>query len=555
MTRMTGKRALMETLKAEGVEYIFGNPGTSETPIMDELEHHPELKYKLVMQEGVAMGMADGYARATGKPAFVNLHIETGLANGISLLHNAAEGGTPLVLTAGNLDIRELARGRTDLAEMVRLFTKFTAEATHPEQVPTTLRRAFNEARTPPTGPTFVAFSANALDDEGEMDIFPSPQGYFRTAPDAAAVQAAADILVGAKRPVILVGDRVAQSGAAAEAVRLAELTGASVYSSSYSEMNFPSTHPQYLGGIKIGFPESMGVLGAADAVLAIGKLATVYYMFSDPAMRFFGDDTKLIHLDQDSSRVGSSQPTDVGILADPKTGLAMLAEAVEANMSGSAREAAKGRADDAATMKAAMDEAVESRLKDRWDMSPMSADRMMSEIAKVLPSDSIIINDAVTSGTALLNSFDFTEPGSIFGGRGGALGWGMGGAMGVKLANPDKPVVAIDGDGSAMMTVQGLWTAASDGIPVVYVICNNSEYRILKVNMDIYKDLVLKQPGADSRYMGMDFPVRPNFAQMAEAMGVYGRRIDDPEQVGPAMTEALALGKPALLDIIIGNQ
>lgn len=555
MTRMTGKRALMETLKAEGVEYIFGNPGTSETPIMDELEHHPELKYKLVMQEGVAMGMADGYARATGKPAFVNLHIETGLANGISLLHNAAEGGTPLVLTAGNLDIRELARGRTDLAEMVRLFTKFTAEATHPEQVPTTLRRAFNEARTPPTGPTFVGFSANSLDDEGEMDIFPSPQGYFRTAPDAAAVQAAAAILAGAKRPVIVVGDRVAQSGAAAEVVRVAELTGASVYSSSYSEMNFPTTHPQYLGAIKIGFPESMGVLGAADAVLAIGKLSTVYYMFSDPAMRFFGDDTKLIHMDQDSARVGSSQPTDVGIIANPKTGLAMLAEAVEANMSGSAREAAKWRADDAAIMKAAMDEAVESRLKDRWDMNPMSADRMMAEIAKVLPSDSIIINDAVTSGGALLNSFDFTEPGSIFGGRGGALGWGMGGAMGVKLANPDKPVVAIHGDGSAMMTVQGLWTAASDGIPVVYVVCNNSEYRILKVNMDIYKDLVLKQPGAESRYMGMDFPVRPNFAQIAEAMGVYGRRIDDPEQVGPAMTEALALGKPALLDIIIGNQ
>jgi benzoylformate decarboxylase len=421
--------------------------------------------------------------------------------------------------------------------------------------VPTTLRRAFNEARTPPTGPTFVAFSANALDDEGDMDIYPPGQGYFRTAPDAAAVQAAADILAGAERPVILVGDRISQSGAAPEAVRLAELTGASVYSSSYSEMNFPSTHPQYLGGIKIGYPESMGVLGAADAVLAIGKLSTVYYMFSDPAMRFFGPDTKLIHMDQDGNRVGSSQPTDVGIIADPKTGLDMLADAVEATMSGSAREAAKGRADDAASMKADMDEAAASRLKSRWDMNPMSADRMMAEIAKVLPSDSIIINDAVTSGTALLNSFDFTEPGSIYGGRGGALGWGMGGAMGVKLAQPDRPVVAIDGDGSAMMTVQGLWTAANDGIPVVYVVCNNSEYRILKLNMDIYKDIVLKQPGAESQYMGMNFPVRPNFAQIAEAMGVHSRRVDDPAQVGPAMIEALSLGKPALLDIIIGNQ
>ena len=215
MARMTGKRAMMEMLKAEGAEYIFGNPGTSESAIMDELEAHPELDYKLVLQEGVAMGMADGYARASGKPAFINLHIETGLANGISLLHNAKEGGTPLVLSAGNLDIREFARGRTDLAEMVRLFTKFTAEATHPEQIPSLMRRAFQEAKTPPTGPTFVAFSANSLDDEGEMDIYPSPRGYFRTAPDAQAVEDAARILAGANNPVIVVGDRIAQSGPA----------------------------------------------------------------------------------------------------------------------------------------------------------------------------------------------------------------------------------------------------------------------------------------------------------------------------------------------------
>ena len=174
MPRMTGKRALMEMLRAEGVDFIFGNPGTSEGPILDALEGYPDLRYMLTTQEGVAMGMADGYARAAGKVSFVNLHIETGLANGISLLQNAKDGGTPLVLTAANKDIRKLAEDRTDLAEMVRLFTKWTAEVTHPEQVPSVMRRAFQEAKTPPTGPTFVAFSANALDDEAEMDIVPS---------------------------------------------------------------------------------------------------------------------------------------------------------------------------------------------------------------------------------------------------------------------------------------------------------------------------------------------------------------------------------------------
>ncbi len=552
MTRMTGKRALMEMLKAEGVEYVFGNPGTSESAIMDELESHPELRYKLVLQEGVAMGMADGYARVTGKPSFINLHIETGLANGISLLHNAKEGGTPLVLSAGNLDIREFARGRTDLAEMVRLFTKFTAEATHPEQVPTLLRRAFNEAKTPPTGPAFVAFSANALDDEGEMDIYPSPQGYFRTPPDARAVEDAAEILAAAGNPVMVVGDRVAQSDASAEAVRVAELIGAPVYSASYSEMNFPSSHPQYLGGVRLGFPEAADTVGRADAVLAVGRMMSAYYMFSEPAARFFREDAKLIHLDADASGVGSHLPTDVGMIADPKAALSELADALDGMMPGSAREAAKGRAAVAAERKAAQREAAERRLKARWNTKPMSAERLMSEVAAAVPKDTIIINDAVTSGGALLDSFDFDEPGSIYGGRGGALGWGMGGALGVKLANPDRPVVAVDGDGSAMMTIQGMWTAANEGLPVVYVVCNNSTYRVLKLNMNLYKTHVMKEEKPTSRYMGMDFPIRPDIAEIARGMGANARRIEDPGDVGPAMKEALELGKPTLLDVVI---
>ena len=543
---------MMEMLKAEGVEYIFGNPGTSESAIMDELEAHPELDYKLVLQEGVAMGMADGYTRASGKPAFINLHIETGLANGISLLHNAREGGTPLVLSSGNLDIRDLARGRTDLAEMVRLFTKFTAEATHPEQVPSLMRRAFQEAKTPPTGPTFVAFSANSLDDEGEMDIYPSPAGYFRTAPDAHAVEDAARILAGANNPVIVLGDRIAQSGASAEAVRVAELTGAPVYSASYSEMNFPTSHPQYLGGVRLGFPESADTVGSADVVLAVGRMMSAYYMFSEPAMRFFHPNSKLVHMDVDAAGVGTSLPTDVGILADPRTGLDALAEALDAMLSGSEREAAKVRAMGVAERKSAAIDRAMQRRKARWDANPMSAERLMAEVAAVAPDDSIIINDAVTSGAALLDSFDFDEPGSIFGGRGGALGWGMGGALGVKLANPDRPVIAVDGDGSAMMTVQGLWTAANENLPVVYIVCNNSTYRVLKLNMNLYKTHIMKEETPESRYMGMDFPLRPDFSEIAGGMGVHARRIEDPAEVGPAVDEALGMGKPALLDVVI---
>ena len=550
MTKMTGKRALMEMLRAEGVEYIFGNPGTSESAILDALEDYPDIEYILTTQEGAAMGMADAYARSTQRPSFVNLHIETGLANGISLLNNAYEGGTPMVVTSANKDVRKLAEGRTRLDEMVRLFTKWSAEATHPEQIPSVIRRAFNEAKTPPTGPVYVGFSANALDGEAEVEIAPSSPGYFRMAPDAQAISETADLLASASNPVMIVGDRLAQSGGIAEAVRVAELTGAKVYSSAYSEMNFPTAHPQFMGRSAPSSPATREQFADADVVLAVGT--NVFSGFFYYSGRALGPETKLIHMDQSHREVGKSEPTDIGIIADPKTGLTDLAEAMESTMSGSDSEAAKGRAANLAERKAALNAATQQRLKDRWDMSPMSTERMMHEVASVLPSGTLIADDSVTTRDAVHSAISFDEPGTVFGERGGALGWGMGGALGLKLANPDRPVVGIVGDGSSMMTVQALWTAATYNIPVVYIICNNRAYRILKLNMNVYKKDIVGEEQPQSKYMAMDFPIPMNIAGMAEAMGVSGRSITDPDDLVPALKAALESGKPAVLDVSI---
>ena len=552
MPRMKGKHAVMEMLLAEGVKNIFGNPGTSESPILDALESYPALSYVLATQEGAAMGMADTYARSTGEPSFVNLHIETGLANGISLLNNAYAGGTPLVLSSGNKDIRKLAEGTTDLAEMVRMFTKWSAEVTHPGQVPGVMRRAFNEAKTPPTGPTYVGFAANALDGEADMAIVPSPKGYFRMAADGSAVQDAARILGQASSPVIVVGDRIAQSGGSAEAVRVAELLGAPVYSALYSEMNFPTGHSQYLGPIGTDSPDGREILASADAVLAVGEVFTGYFFFEDEPEHSIRPGTRLVHIDSSSREVGKTQPTDVGIIADPKTALASLAEALEDGMSGSAKESAKLRGIAVAERKAAQRAAWQDRLKSRWDIRPMSTERMMTELAEALPPDTVLVDDSITTRGSVFGAMEFNEPGGIFGERGGAIGWGMGGTLGAKLANPDRPVVGVIGDGSAMMTVQALWTAANENIPVVYVICNNGAYRILKLNMNVYKEQVLGEESSASKYIAMDFPNSFDLAGIAEAFGVRGRTIEDPAQLGPATAEALALGKPALLDVVI---
>jgi benzoylformate decarboxylase len=412
------------------------------------------------------------------------------------------------------------------------------------------MRRAFNEAKTPPMGPTYVAFSANALDDEGEMDIIASPQTYSRTAPDARAIEDASKIFAEASSPVMIVGDRLGQSGGSAEAVRVAELIGARVYATNFSQVNFPTSHPQFVGFVNPTLPAGREALESADALLAVGtNVFTGLFHFSGRALKA---NTKLVHIDSAVGEIGKSEPTDIGVLADPKVALAELAVALESTMSGSAQESAKGRAELVAQQKDAQKQAWQGRVHERWNMEKMSAERMMAEIAGALPSDAIVVDDAVTTRAAIFGAMDFDEPGSILGITGGALGWGMGGTMGTKLANPDRPVVGIVGEGSAMMTVQALWTAANSDIPVVYVICNNQAYRVLKVNMNIYKEQVLQQESPQSQYIAMDFASPLNLAGMAEAMGVFGRKITDPSEVGPALKEAIASGKPALLDISI---
>lgn len=550
MPRMTGKRALMEMLRAEGVEYIFGNPGTSEGPILDELENYPDIRYMLATQEGAAMGMADAYARYRNEPAFVNLHIETGLANGVSLLANAAEGNTPLVLTSANKDIRKLTEGRTNLVEMVSQFCKWSVEVTHPEQVPSVMRRAFNEAKTPPMGPVYVAFSANALDDEADVEIARSHKTYARISPDAGAIADAAGILADAENPVLIVGDRVGQSGGADSAVRLAEAIGAKVYASYFSQVNFPTSHPQFLGLASPGMPAGKALLEDADAVVAVGTpVFPGYFYFSGSAL---SPATKLIHIDSDATQIGRTEPTDIGIVADARTAMAALADALDLRMSGAAKEAAKGRMASVAEEKAAQKAVWQERLEVRHDISPMSTERMMTEIAEALPDDAIIVDDSVTTRASIFGALDFDEPGSLLGITGGALGWGMGGTMGVKMANPDRPVVGIIGDGSAMMTVQALWTAANSDIPVVYVICNNRAYRVLKLNMNLYQSEILARENPASEYIAMDFPTPFNIAAIAEAMGVHGRNVEDPAELGGALRESIALGKPVVLDVSI---
>ena len=555
MPSMTGKEALAQMLIAEGLDYVFGNPGTSESPLLDVLQDYPQLKYVQALQEGTAVGMADGYARATGKPSFANIHIAGGLANGISALYNAYRGGTPLILTAGNSDSRSFMADPSlsgDLVAMTAQYTKWSAEILHASDVPIAVRRAFKEAKTPPTGPVFLSFPWDSMDDIADVEIAPSSPGYFRTRPDRDAVARASELLSQAENPVIVVGDRVAQSGAVPQMTRLAEQLGAKVYAAALAEVNFPTGHPLFAGVLNLNNPATSELFAGADVVLAVG--ANVFNSFLYIDRPFLAPSTKLVHLDSNAAQVERIYSTEVGILADPGAGLEELTDALEQDMSAPAKEAATTRTAAFAEERRQADENYRRRLDASRGQQPMAVDRMMHELAQAVPPDTIVADESITSRPSVMQAFNFDQPGSLFVLRGGALGWAMPGALGVQLANPDRPVLAIVGDGSSLYTVQALWTAARYNIPVVYAICNNRSYQILKVNMDIYLRRMLDDQERKSEFVGMDFANPLNLAGIAEAMGVAGKTVKDPDEIGPAVRQAFDSGKPAVLDVSIAS-
>ena len=548
---MTGKQALLEMLKAEGVEFIFGNPGTSEGPIIDMLGDYPELRYILTLQESVAVGMGESYARATGKASFVSLHVDSGLANGIALMLDAFNTGTPMVVTSANYDIRKTTEGLTDLAELARPVTKWSVQLTHPDQIPGAIRRAFNEANSHPKGPVYVGFTTNALEGSADMNIVPSQPMFDEPRPNLKGIKAAADLLIQADRSIMMVGDRVSDDGAMNKAVELAELLGLPVYGSRGAEVAFPTNHPQFLGNLSLRIEDQRSILERADLVLAIG-------MDAFEELFYWGDvilssETKLIHIDPVSGKVGKSEPTDVGIVAHCGLAIEELINQLTPMLTPESRQAIANRVSLISNESSESKRSFERAVEDKWDQKPITPARMMFELSNALPDNSIVVDDSLSNRAMFRHYFQAFERGDIRGVRGQSIGGGIGATMGTQCANPDRPVFGVIGDGSAMMTIQGLWTAANDDIPCVFVICNNGMYRILRTNFNIYqKDVLGLSETSGENLLYSEFATPFDMAAIANSMGVHGERIIDPSEIKPAVDRAVASGKPALLDSII---
>ena len=549
--KMTGKQALLEMLKAEGVKHIFGNPGTSEAPIMDMLGDYPELRYFLALQESVAMGMGESYARATEKPSLVMLHVDSGLANGIALMLDALNTGTPMVVMSANYDARKINETKTDLAELVRPVTKWSVELNLPDQIPSVIRRAFHEANSHPKGPVYVGFTANALEGEAEMNIVPSSKIHDSYRPDPRGIEEAVSLIMAAKRPMLMVGDRVSEDHANDLAVELAELMGYPVYQSRGAEVSFPTTHPQFFGNHTLRVTAGRELLQEKDLILAIGMDAMDELFYWGDII--LGPATKLVPIDPIPGRAGRSEPTDVGIVSHCGLAIEELIRSIKPLLTPELENEIEGRKIEVVAAAAAKRKAFDDSVAAKWDNNPMIPARMMSELAKAMPANAIVVDDSISNRATMRHYFQGQKRGDLRAFRGQSIGGGIGATMGAQVANPDRPVFGIIGDGSAMMTIQGLWTAANDNIPCVFVICNNGMYRVLKVNFDVYQREILQQKESSGENLPYsDFPTPFDVAAIATSMGVHGERITDPAEIAPAVQRALASGKPAVLDIVI---
>jgi benzoylformate decarboxylase len=552
MPNYQGKRAFLELLRQEGVDMIFGNPGTTELPLMDALAVETDIGYTLGLNEAVVMAMADGYAQASGKLAVANVHVAPGLGNAMGMLYDAQKASSPILVTAGQHDQAFTFQEPilwADLAVMARPLVKWAIEVTRLEDLPRAVHRAAKIALAPPMGPVFLSLPVDVLQQTADIDLGAPTRVAAGIQADAAAVAEAARLLASAKSPVIISGDAVAQSDALAEVAELADLLGAPVWAEGIaSRATFPSTHPLFQGHMQRLSPQIHENLKRHDVLFSIGgdlftqSLPTK----ADPVPKGL----RIIHLDTDAWELGKNHPADIAMLGEPKTTLPGLIEDVRQLLSGDAAEQAARRREAVARDTADKLKALRREADQLAKGNPIHSLALMKTIGDILPGDAIVVEEALSSADRIRNLIPSLDSKSWFGLRGGGIGWGLPAAVGVKLAQPERPVVALIGDGSSMYTFQALWSAAHSKLgTLVFVILNNTSYRILKQRMNAMREYAAQ---AD-HYPGMEL-VEPaiDFVGLAGSLGVRGARAETLQQVQELLTGALGRNEPFLIDVVL---
>ncbi|GAA2708261.1 thiamine pyrophosphate-binding protein [Actinoplanes palleronii] len=549
----TGHRRLLEQLRADGVRHLFGNPGSSEEGLLDEVARFPDIDYVLGLQEAAVVCTADGYAQATGRPSVVLLHSGVGLGNAVGSLYHALRRQTPMLVLAGEAGVAYdalEAHMAVNLVDIARPVTKYAARVTHPASLLRLIRRALKVAATPPRGPVFLALPQDVLDQLADEPIVPTVVPDTRVVPEKGSIQAAARLFAAAQAPVILAGDGIAASGGAEELVRFAETWGATVHGAMASELVMPWTHPLWGGltGHMFG-TDSAALVAQADAVLICGT-----YVFPDVFPELgdvFRPGATVVHVDLDPYAIAKNHPVTAGLLGDPRLTLRALTGALDEAMTGPQRQTAAERVRrHGARRTAALDQARTADLAHAGD-TPLGMAAVAACLAGLLPDDAIIFDEALTNSPALTRWLPPSRPGHFFQTPGGTLGVGIPGAIGAKLAHPGRTVLGFTGDGGGMYTCQALWTAAHHRIAAKFVVCHNGGYQLLKDNLARYR-----QDPADTTFPEF-FDVREprvDYVALAAALGVPAARVEHAADLPGTLRTMLDHDGPYLVEAVLGH-
>ena len=546
MTRTTGRAAFLQLLVDEGVTHLFGNPGTTELPIMEVVPDFPQLNYVLGLQEGVVLAMADGFCRASNRLAAANVHVAPGLGNAMGALYNAKFSGSPVILTAGQ---QEQGHGLLEpmlyepLVPIAQPLVKWAVDVARAEDLPRILHRAAKIALTPPTGPVFLSLPGDVLDQTVDVDMGRPVRVDAAARPSDATLARLADMLLAARRPVILAGQELAIHDAFAEAAELAELLGAAVYQSSipYSAQ-FPTDHVAFMGAFTRSQKQVRATLEGYDLLFCLGAdlLRMSVYSPTEPLPQ----ELPVIHLSERSGELGKNYRTDLAIQANVKETLQALLPLLRKNPPLEARnrlDELKRRNWSAQRETARMEALLAA------ETTPIDPRYLMLRFTEALPRDAVVIDEGLVSTYPLPGLLSMRDPKSYYGLASGGLGFAIPGAVGISLALPGRPVAAIVGDGAAMYSVQALWTAAHHKLPVTYIIANNRGYRIIKERLVSMR--------STSKFTGMDLrDPEIDFVQLARSFGLAARRVAEPQDIAPALRAAFSSSAPNLLDIRVAD-
>jgi len=538
----------LSLLAQEGVTHIFGNPGTTELAIMHALNDRAELSYVLGLQESVVVAMADGFARASGALTACNVHVAPGLGNAIGSIYNAYKSGSPLIITAGQ---QEQGHGLTEpllygpMIDMARPVVKWAHEISRIEDMPRIIHRAAKIATTAPTGPVFLSLPGDILNQESQIELGVPTRVDTVGRPSENALEQLTHTILASSNPVILAGSEVVSSDAQNEVASLAETLGAPVYQQTVpSGAHFTSEHPAFMGSLTRDQQRVRKALAPYDLMLAIGCDILQMSVWSpvDP----LPPELEIIQIGLRDWEIGKNYPAKVALRHDVRETLDALVPLLIERGGQTLKDRASAGMKSLISANWSTNRAQSvQQASNKADVQPIEPQWLMMALSNQLTENCIVVDEGLTAAKSLLDFMPLRDRYSYFGMVSGGIGWGIAAAIGVQLAQPERRVVAVIGDGSSMYSPQALWTAAHLQLPITFVILNNRGYRILKERLIAFH--------GDERFIGMDFKNPPiDIAALSTALGTPGKQINEPDEFIACFSESLKSIGPSLLEVMV---